>query len=625
MLFDSSEYDKSLQSFLSPATKRKASELKLETPLTPLMFSESPAKKLKTVAFAEMLVEYIPDPPSKYNDNFCNEGDCQNEPDADPELPSKYEDGNNVLGPEDDYAFLKDMQESAQDINCKLENEKLSEADTTKRVPVPELDFSLPTAPWDELTCNIPPDSSTTELDAQPSFLLWVKQNQLKSATTWHGLSELERILPLAPFSPEAARVFMDEKLHGEDVLAKMLADMTVGEIATSSTAMWKKVGLRILEEYEDEEETLEPADLEERDDIDLLFRTPQLRTRNGDGNHKLLGGVKPLPLSTVIESKRPRCVSVESHHWTKALCTTSGSSTRQLQQQTINSVPQTRITHDRERGTRLMFGGRFSATSALDNFMALHGIIAMPDAKARNGLLPERPPKLPPSSHLQATKQAHNDTVKVTERGTQEMKKAARTPFNMPTLPEHLPPCSFIISSTLLQRRSLSKQIENMFPDAEFVSRDFDSKHLTIKEADLVLSPSTGLVLATLQQLKQCALPGQPEHSPVKERVLALNDIYERVVVLVSEGLSLERQVGQILDHRDQNAINEYERLAAQLDGEVIIRYVPGGEQHLARSIVIAMAQFGLPHGSKDIGDIKLLPDQTTVSLYAFLSPNRT
>ena len=98
---------------------------------------------------------------------------------------------------------------------------------------------------------------------------------------------------------------------------------------------------------------------------------------------------------------------------------------------------------------------------------------------------------------------------------------------------------------------------------------------------------------------------------------MLALHDIYERLVVLISEGLCREEEQHDScrpLDHRDQEALAEYEKFASQMSGEVLVQYVSGGEQALARTIVCTMAKYGLPHGSKDIGDIKLLVDQTTV-----------
>ncbi|KAK7188222.1 hypothetical protein DPSP01_001767 [Paraphaeosphaeria sporulosa] len=621
-MLDPGEYEPSLGDANSPSTKRRAAYLKIEGPLTPLMFSESPAKKLKTVAFAEMLVEYIPNVSMGYEHGDGNSQEAHSSREGDPELPSKFENGNDILSPEDDYAFFKDIIEpAAEDAKWRVENEKLSEADTTKRMPVPHVDFRLPIAPWDEFSRR---DRSESEIDAQARFLLWVKRNYMKSATSWHGVSELERTLPLAPFPYELGIVSTEEQLHGEDTLTKMLAEVAVGEIATSSTGMWKRDGLLILEDEEHGEEFLTPADLGELTDMNFLVRKQQLKLQEVVGNHGYSSQPKLSALTAVAGTLKPRHDLIESHHWrTESSGSGANASPRAIEVRQkdlqLDSMRNKSI-QEWDKDQSLIFGGKFSASSALDNFIVLQGMTVKPNTIGRNEPLAKRPPEPPLRSPIRPTKQARNDENGLSKVDSQNAPEPVRRPLNLPPLPESMPPCSFVISSTLLQRRSLSKQIETLYPDAEFVCRDFDLQIAVSKEADLILSPSTGLMLTTLQQLKQRALPGQPERSPVKERMVSLKDVYERLVVLVSEGLSreLEQQsFGPCSDRRDQEAVTEYEKIAAKLDGEVLVRYIPGGEQALARSVVIEMAKFGLPHGSHDIGDIKLLPDQTTWEIF--------
>jgi hypothetical protein len=183
-MLDPGVYEPSLDVINSTPMKRKASDLKIEGPLTPLMFSESPAKKLKTVAFAEILVEYIPNLPSKYGDGHVNGLEVPFAYGHDPDLPSNHENGNDILSREDDYAFFRNFIEpTAKSANWRVENEKLSEADTTRRMPVPHVDFRLATTPWDEFTRRDTLDPSETEINAQSRFILWVKRNHMKSAT----------------------------------------------------------------------------------------------------------------------------------------------------------------------------------------------------------------------------------------------------------------------------------------------------------------------------------------------------------------------------------------------------------------------------------------------------------
>ncbi|KAF1966169.1 hypothetical protein BU23DRAFT_544899 [Bimuria novae-zelandiae CBS 107.79] len=610
-MLDTGDYEESLAMTNSPQAKRKASDLKIEGPLTPQMFSESPAKKLKTVTFADTLVEYIP---------TSNDDDNKDDPD----LPSKFENGNYILTEEEDYAFYNEIVvPAAKDANWKVENEKLSEADTTKRVQVPQVDFRLPTAPWDEFARSNSPNVFDTEIDAQARFIQWVKRNHMKSFTSWHGISELERTLPLAPFSHEAAKVSVVERLHGEEVLIKMLAEITKGEIATSSTDLWKRDGLRILEDSDEEDDTLEPAELEEPKDVDSLVRKRKLELEDSARDQ---GPARRTNATSVIVNKRPHPQQevIESHHWkTGSLGVCAGATLRaaearkkDFQSVSVSNQP----VGTRERDMSLMFGGQFSATSALDNFMALHGMTAKPKACGKEEPAPNRRPAPPLPSPIRPVMQVRNDANQLAQTAVLSNPEVTHLPLKLPALPPNMPPCSFVISSNLLQRRSVSRLIESLYSAAEFVSRDFDSEYTVNSEADMILSPSTGLIMTTLQQLKQRALPGQPDHSPVKARMTALQYTYERLVVLVSEGLSREREghaTGRCSDDRDKAVIEEYQKVAAQMEGEILVRYVPGGEQALARTIVGEMAQYGLPHGSKDIGDIKLLSDQTTWELF--------
>jgi hypothetical protein len=67
--------------------------------------------------------------------------------------------------------------------------------------------------------------------------------------------------------------------------------------------------------------------------------------------------------------------------------------------------------------------------------------------------------------------------------------------------------------------------------------------------------------------------------------------------------------------DARDKDTLRDLEVFAATLEGEVLIAFVRGGEQMLARGVVERMAEYGLPHGGQDIGDINLFAAETTVS----------
>ncbi|KAF1846657.1 uncharacterized protein K460DRAFT_284342 [Cucurbitaria berberidis CBS 394.84] len=576
---------------MSSNLKHTTEDLKVEGPLTPSMFSSSPMRKLKSVSFSETLLEFIPYPPWA--------GD------------SSEDDSNASI---DFDKLFRDIEPLAKQAKRKIENEQLSGADTTARVDVPDLDFTLPMAPWNEYSLKKGDrhKHSSTELDAQMKFLLRSKREDLKTTTSWHGLSALERDLQWGIFTTRISSVNLDEKIHGETELNKMLIELTRCDIATSSAQVWKRDGLRLLDDDEDEEE-LELAGKEERMDVEALVQKRKLEMDD-----------------EVAETTRKRSApqGVRTPHSQSPL--NARSKTFKCHQQRTPAPASRKKARQSptDTGNELMFGG-FSATTALHKFMETRG---KPPEPVYNGtrkqtltthnsirgtrasrILSREPPSDPPviGGQLAQTK------VQVAKPKGEQL---LRLLPDLPTIPGSLAPCSFIVSSSLLQQRSLMKQVEQLYPGAEFLYRDYNLPHSAFKEADILLSPSSGLLFTTLQQVKQRALPGQPDHSPVKELMTVLQLRYERLVVMVSEGLSREMEAlgsSRPDDPRDKDAMLTFESFASQLEGEVLVKYVHGGEQAFAHSIVVEMANYGLPHGSVDIGDIKPLAVETSWEVF--------
>ncbi|KAH7115906.1 hypothetical protein B0J11DRAFT_583956 [Dendryphion nanum] len=536
----------------STFNKKRIGDLKVEGPLTPLTLYESPIRRMKSVTFPEMVHQFIP------------------------ELPSNFESGDDILRSDDSFTdFFKLHADEAMKI---VENERLTEADTTRRAKVPIIDFTLPLAPWVEFSCSKNGKrSSETELQNQMNFMIRIKRTMLISESQWRGLTELERGLHWSPFPVDLARIKIVEKLHGEDMLQNILSELTVDNIATSSTDLWKRGGLQILDDEECD------------DEIEL-------------GNFSV-----PTDISSLA---RKRKAEIEEEHIEKPKHKSTHGKIKQQHKAAI--VPDTSI----------MFGGMFSASSALHRFMRIQG----QDVQTTNEDMATSDSAFGIVSSFQI---AHNNR-KILIEGPQTTLTTSTTygtaenvsmpsPLHLP-IPEKLPPCSFIVSATLLQQRTLFREIETIYVNADIIERDFSVPLSPSQEADILLSPSTGLIFTTLQQVKQRALPGQPDQNPIKERIYYLQSRYERLIVLISEGLSRDvEQMGthRPVDVRDQEAIKEFEKFVANLDAIVTICFVKGGEIALSRSIVTEMTKWGLPHGSKDLGDVRLSQDETTWELF--------
>jgi hypothetical protein len=563
--------------------KRRIQDLKVEGPLTPEMFSESPMKKIKSVSFRDMVAEYIP------------------------ELPSTFESGAGILNDSDDFAdFYKEIQPIADVVNRRVEKEQLSEVDTTKRLDVPEVESKLPVAPWDEYSRkkNRTYSSEETDLDAQRRFLLKLKRTELKTMSSWHGVSKLDRELNWAVFPIEWGNIQLEETLHGEEPLRKLFSELTAGDIATSITDIWRREGLRILDHDEDSDEELDIADLREPSALDAALSKRKFEVLDNEAEYKE---------SAIVDAEQS---SLKQDNRQRALCSRGAVQNESVSPPLLNlsrkSVPDCHKRYDNS----LMFGGKFSATAALHKFMGLQGKETTTEINASSPASKTTTVPIHMDTAI-AVRSSHGKPAEKTTESAMDTKRRAM-PVILPPVPERLAPSSYIMSSTLLRQRVIFREVQKLYGSAEIVERDFSLPHSPAEEADMILSPSTGLICTTLQIIKQRALPGQANRSPIRERVVNLQARYERLIILVSEGLSREAEqsgVRRPVDSRDQEALSEFEKFISSMEAEVLQQFIQGGELALARAIVVEMAKWGLPHGSKDIGDLKLLEDETTVS----------
>lgn len=202
-----------------------------------------------------------------------------------------------------------------------------------------------------------------------------------------------------------------------------------------------------------------------------------------------------------------------------------------------------------------------------------------------------------------------------------------SKIPLPTPAITPPKTPRSFVVSSTFLSQRRLSRRVEQLFPTAELIERDFGPEPTNTRqasgsmpmyrtdipsEADIILSPSTGLIWTTLQKIKQRPLPGQQNGSQnsVRERIQRIHVRYEQLIVLVSEATESD---SRDLDESDCTALTELMGFAASLGENAVveIRYIPWGDEELAKWIVGYMIRYAIP---EDL-DVKLLQEETSVS----------
>jgi hypothetical protein len=523
-------------------------DLKVEVPLN--QAPSTPAKKVKSVSFSEMLHKYIP---------LTRTTTAEAEDEA---MDSQVS---------FDAFFDQVIQPLAGEANQNIEQEQLQEADSLLRVTVPILNFDQPTVPWKIYArkANGKCPEGETELMSQRKLLSLVKHSGLTLFSPWRSAMKLERQLHWTAIPRELANVGSDEKIDDAPYLAVILDDMGLEDVVVSDSLTWKPDGLRLLDDLYESESELEPADFQEEESkgMDSLWKK---RTSETAGLDASCDHEPP-------QKRQEPTISVTS-------C--KGATHRSV----LIATTTTNKTNDTQSESNIFGGGMFSASTALSNFMRSQGKLPTTSKTTSTLVLPtETVPTFACTSLSTVHLQNYDAFTAVT---TPENDK--KLLYTTPIISHNLDPRSFIISTALLRnQRSLMRIVGDLYTNAVYFERDFSALP-TAAEADLILSPTTGIVLTTLQKIKQRALPGQEaKGAGLQKRLSALSVRYERVILLVHEGVAANG-IPRDLDQRDCDALAELKGFARSLEADTQVVYVPGGDAELGRYTVSYMLRYG-------------------------------
>ncbi|KAI9842204.1 MAG: hypothetical protein M1837_007417 [Sclerophora amabilis] len=586
-----------------------AYEKKVESPLTPPETWQSPSRTSKAVIVREAIRNLIPDmyvPEQAESDDLAEE--------------KRLED------------FLAStVAPLANQANRALEQEQLQEADSTKRVTVPIMDFSLPKPPWESglkiqtLQSKDLPNPAKTELEQIQSIKL-----EHPSSLVWPGNNRFDAHLTWTPFPSRLGKVATVETIGDEHNLTTYLVSLALEEQIDSDALVWKPEGLRLLDEInDDDDDELEPTSSEQeaegwksavkkrRFDVDDMFDNEAGRTMEITGSR--------------LEEYARRASKV--HKFKDA---GKYSSLR-------NDVP-----YPWDKDEHLLVDGPLVTGNALSHFMKTRA--QAPKRKKTNkqeisaSSMPE--PKLGWGTKLSEQPER--------PKQSSETASHAYAPLPIPETAQPKTSRSFVASSTLLSQRYLMRCLRQLYPRAIFIERDFTnftaSFHDQPKsiagplslparpppdasgdEADLIVSPGVGVIWTTLQKIKQRPLPGQVARSAVRERICRVQTRYEKLIVLICEGrrqvtsgvhdsqqlypqqLQHGASTSTTVDEKDCQALGDLRGSVTGLGGaEILVTYVGGGEEELARGIVRLMVEYGV-----DSKSLHLLEDETRCELF--------
>ncbi|KAI0468685.1 hypothetical protein F4859DRAFT_524207 [Xylaria cf. heliscus] len=439
------------------------------------------------------------------------------------------------------------MQESAATVLRSIEQEHISIAEAIARVEVPSLDFSIPDPEWKIL----PMDTLV--------HIKWLYESYNLKTPPCPRNSRADSKLRWLPFLKNIdPQTLTKETIDcGRDPL-KSINIPNIKKILTSVDCIWKRQGFAILCELESEEcleEIMSPMKV--MSDIASLARKRGLENNVIDASISYSSG-SDSSIDLVAPSRYKRQTNLLPSM-------ESNSAVSTLLSNHISFRTAKRRKQDRS--------SYFTSTAKTDVKAQLLSVRVLSQSEENSS---------GPSKIL----------------GQLGTKAALQTPYpklDVPNAPTKL------IKGLALSRK-LFFGLEQLYPNAEIIERDFDrwntiawgqysvsSSTLVLSlaaEADVIVSPATGIVVTTLLKVIQKPPPGYRGQTSIRERISCMALRYERLIVLVSEANAVDDMVHD-LTSPETAAYAEFIGFAAGLDSKVEVFYVGGGEATLLKWLV--------------------------------------
>ncbi|KAB8298315.1 hypothetical protein EYC80_002044 [Monilinia laxa] len=530
-------------------------DLKVEEPLTPLKLPLEESRP-KSVHFSNIVEELL--------------------------LSSRPQTGSSEAVLETKF-FEEAFGESGDQANHRAEKERL--VDTRNRVEVPVMDFNTSGPPW--MLNNFHSVNAVSSILQRK-----IEEVGIDRSERWPGLKKLHVKLPWAPFKHDLGSV-VGESLGNYDIW-KSFVHGTSDEMAiTSSDLTWKMEGLRILQQYEDDEEDeLEigyfPKEIE---DISPLIGKRKSEMEDVEHRQRQKRQNKSYTCGATMQVEHMLTTPDMRHDKSK------------YQENTASNIPKRARPAAEEQVSLLE--GIFSAKDALNNFLEIRGakkpkLIESAHFSTRNTPPPITPYQTPLNNGAKSLEPAASET---------------HVPLPTPIVVAPETSISIILSSTLLRNRLLVRSLQSLLPTLKISERDFSAHNTTIwnhgsvirspvtstltYEADIIVSPTTGLILTTLQHIKQKPLPGHKTAVPIRDRLEKVSGRYENLIILVSSptielgesdcmawadfvGFTLTLQACIIMNYIPVDSNNPDDQVMAKYISALIIQHLPPSSYNL-------------------------------------------
>lgn len=546
---------------------KRSKDMRLDVPLTPqVQFEPSPKRPRLTVLSNEIEV-LLPD-------NLHNQAKQQ----------------TTASNSDDDLSgFLAILAETANQVT---DDEHLCPVDTALRVPVPGLEHTT------DQNLN-----HTDSIDAHPTFRGSPFPPKLigpDNECPFSGdLKQIERSLMWTPFASQLALLNLNESLPDSDAIEDLQYKTVIDQAAYERQSLFRKPqSLRLLDGEECENEV-------------LLYASIQDSEPHPQSNP---GGKSSDPKHNYKDQSTERNVSQVSNK-SKAM--------------TVMSVPQVADAGSGRLPMAALLQMRKLQLETLRNTD-----VQRPNTDSKQQLPPSNdPPQVQKSSGLFEFLQVHQGISSVRDASAENVGRDAHRTDDLCSLDPHalhLPatlmqiparkipslesPLSIIVSSTMMGNRLLIRRLREQMPKCEFLERaPIDDLSIMEKgsvtqhfcpDAHFIISPGTGIVITSLQKMRQRPLPGQSRFSGGLQWLAEVAVHYEHLIVLISEVQPVDRHT---LNEDDCETMADIVAFATTIATDIESYYVPGDDNALSQVVSELIARHCHSHQ-----DSKLLHEET-------------
>lgn len=477
--------------------------------------------------------------------------------------------------------ILSALEGQSECLKRTIEQEHLQASDAEARIPIPVLDFTAPEEKWEEISLD-----PSSQWD-------WIRETfGVSKISIWPGASKLENKLRWVPVSEGLTHISLQETIEDDGIITSFIDFEHSSEIPTSADFVWKQPGLNILRDPEDDWEELEPiVEQETKRNLDSLVR----KRRAEMDAERLSDSLSPVDLIRLPE--------------------------KSMEHPTKTSLEAPR----KHSGLLIEDDDASAAATLLSNYIDIHTTKRQKCTKSSFFPAPNNPGI-----------GAETITIKspnAVEGHAKLNASPAKVPLTDTTLapcpPLAIPVCPTTIIKSLSMSRGIFSRLTKLQPSVRIIERDFDrwnsvtwernsiSRSPVVSplaaEADIIVSPATGIVLTTLIKAIQKPPPGHKGDAAIRERLLNVALRYEHLIVLVSEGNRIDETI-RSLSPSECEAYADFSGFVAGLNTNGQTYYIGGGDDTLAKWL----ASFIVQH-SPQASDIQnmLLSEETLWELF--------